>query len=227
MPARTAIEDALKAQGVPFKRSYVDDGRMMVLFDDVDAQLAARDAVNDDLQRTPMFRRWRAPRARRRSSASIGLRPMPLGLDLRGGLYLLYQVDVNGAVDQLLDSYEQDYRRALTADEDRLHRCDPVADDERHRQRRARHLRAGRRSRTRRAMPCRRSSPTSPTRSASGACPLRRCRADRRAGRRAQAQRHPAEHGHAAQPRRRAGRDRARWCSSRAWTGSRCSCPAC
>ena len=40
---------------------------------------------------------------------------MALGLDLRGGLSLLYQVDVNGAVDQLLDSYEQDYRRALTA----------------------------------------------------------------------------------------------------------------
>ncbi len=26
---------------------------------------------------------------------ALGLRPMPLGLDLRGGLYLLYQVDVN------------------------------------------------------------------------------------------------------------------------------------
>jgi preprotein translocase subunit SecD len=39
---------------------------------------------------------------------------MSLGLDLRGGLSLLYQVDVNGAVDQLLDSYEQDFRRALT-----------------------------------------------------------------------------------------------------------------
>ena len=46
---------------------------------------------------------------------AIGLRPMALGLDLRGGLSLLYQVDVNGAVDQLLDSYEQDFRRALTA----------------------------------------------------------------------------------------------------------------
>ena len=40
---------------------------------------------------------------------------MPLGLDLRGGLYLLYQVDVNGAVAQLLESYEQDFRRALAS----------------------------------------------------------------------------------------------------------------
>jgi preprotein translocase subunit SecD len=36
-----------------------------------------------------------------------------LGLDLRGGLYLLYQVDLNGAVSQLLDSYEQSFRHAL------------------------------------------------------------------------------------------------------------------
>ncbi len=38
------------------------------------------------------------------------------GPGLRGGLYLLYQVDVNGAVRLLLESYEQDYRRALTTE---------------------------------------------------------------------------------------------------------------
>ena len=40
---------------------------------------------------------------------------MPLGLDLRGGLYLLYQVDVNAAVSQALEGYAQDARRALAA----------------------------------------------------------------------------------------------------------------
>ena len=40
---------------------------------------------------------------------------MPLGLDLRGGLYLLYQVDVNAAVGQALEGYAQDARRALAA----------------------------------------------------------------------------------------------------------------
>jgi preprotein translocase subunit SecD len=38
-----------------------------------------------------------------------------LGLDLRGGLYLLYQVDVNSAVAQALEGYAQDARRALTS----------------------------------------------------------------------------------------------------------------
>ena len=40
---------------------------------------------------------------------------MALGLDLRGGLYLLYQVDVNSAVNQALEGYAQDARRALSA----------------------------------------------------------------------------------------------------------------
>jgi preprotein translocase subunit SecD len=53
-----------------------------------------------------------APRTPRFLRA-LGLRPMNLGLDLRGGLYLLYQVDVEGAVRQLLERLEQDFRRTL------------------------------------------------------------------------------------------------------------------
>ena len=44
---------------------------------------------------------------------AIGLSPLKLGLDLRGGVYLVYQVDVAGAVKQLLDHREQDFRASL------------------------------------------------------------------------------------------------------------------
>ncbi len=43
----------------------------------------------------------------------LGLQPVKLGLDLRGGVYLVYQVDVQGAVKQLLDRHEQDFRASL------------------------------------------------------------------------------------------------------------------
>jgi preprotein translocase subunit SecD len=112
--ARTTIEAALKAKGVVAKRAYLDGGRVMLLFDDVNAQLAARDAVNETQSASYVSALARAPRAPE-VFRKIGLRPMPLGLDLRGGLYLLYQVDVVGAVDKLIDSYEQDYRRVLVA----------------------------------------------------------------------------------------------------------------
>ena len=112
--ARLAVEDFLTKHQVVFIRSYVDDGRLMVRFGSVAQQLQARDAVNEGLASpyvSALTRASRAPEFVR----SLGLRPMPLGLDLRGGLHLLYQVDVNGAVGQLLDSYEQDFRRGLAA----------------------------------------------------------------------------------------------------------------
>ena len=44
---------------------------------------------------------------------ALGLKPMSLGLDLRGGVYFLYEVDVKGAVTQLLAGMERDYRPLL------------------------------------------------------------------------------------------------------------------
>jgi preprotein translocase subunit SecD len=126
---RVAVEAVLKKHDVPFKRSYVDTGRVMVLFSDPNSRLRARDAVNDDLAATHVSALMRASRAPA-FFRTIGLRPMALGLDLRGGLSLLYQVDVNGAVDQLLDSYEQDFRRALTTDNINLSDASRVLGDD-------------------------------------------------------------------------------------------------
>ena len=110
------IEKFLTDKKVHFERSYVDKGRLMVRFATVPDQLAARDAVdgNDNYQNTYITALSFAPRTPEFLRA-LGLRPMPLGLDLRGGLYLLFQVDVNSAVSQALEGYAQDARRALSA----------------------------------------------------------------------------------------------------------------
>ena len=86
----------------------------MVRFTDVADQLAASDAVNEHYKDTYITALSFAPRTPE-FLRSLGLRPMALGLDLRGGLYLLYQVDVNSAVNQALEGYAQDARRALAA----------------------------------------------------------------------------------------------------------------
>ena len=112
--AAASIESYLKDKAVSVEKSYIDNGRLMLRFANVPEQLKARDAVNDrfkDEYVTALSFASRAPAF----FAKIGLRPMPLGLDLRGGLYLLYQVDINGAVSQLLDGYAQDARRTLAA----------------------------------------------------------------------------------------------------------------
>ena len=102
----------LADRGVAVSRNYEDQGRLMLHFDSVAQQLKARDAVNETYGKdyaTALSFASRAPDWLR----AVGLRPMPLGLDLRGGLHLLYQVDVDGAVSQLLEVYEHDVRRAL------------------------------------------------------------------------------------------------------------------
>jgi preprotein translocase subunit SecD len=106
------VEGYLRSRGVRFEKSYIDNGRLMVRFANVPDQLAARDAVNDHFADTYITALSFAPRTPEFLRA-LGLRPMPLGLDLRGGLYLLYQVDVNAAVAQALDGYVQDARKAL------------------------------------------------------------------------------------------------------------------
>ena len=112
--AQKEVGDFLTQRGIHFARTYIDNGRLMVRFANVPQQLAARDAVNDQYAQTYITALSFAPRTPEALRA-LGLRPMPLGLDLRGGLYLLYQVDVNAAVQQALEGYAQDARRALAA----------------------------------------------------------------------------------------------------------------
>src|SRR5450755_319376 len=110
--AEQAVEKFLTEQKVGYSKTYIDSGRLMIRFPNVVEQLKARDAVADHFAAqylTALSFAPRTPEFMRR----LGLRPMPLGLDLRGGLYLLYQVDINGAVNQLLEGYEQDIRRTL------------------------------------------------------------------------------------------------------------------
>jgi preprotein translocase subunit SecD len=108
------IEKFLTDQKIPYAKSVNEKERLTVQFANVADQLRARDAVsgNESLSKdyaTAMSFISRAPAI----FGKLGLKPMPLGLDLRGGLNLLYQVDTAGAVAQVLDSYEQSVRRAL------------------------------------------------------------------------------------------------------------------
>ena len=111
----TSITDYLRQHGAHPTSSYVDSsGHLMVQFPDVTAQLQGRDIADAKYQGTYISALSLVPKAPAFFRA-LGLKPMPLGLDLSGGLDLLYQVDINSAVQQLLQNYSQDSSRALTA----------------------------------------------------------------------------------------------------------------
>src|SRR5687767_10511279 len=116
-PEQATVEKFFADKKVTYAKSTIEKGRLMIRFANVTDQLRARDAVDADetLKKsyvTAMSFASRAPPI----FAMLGLKPMPFGLDLRGGLSLLYQVDTAGAIAQVLESYEQSMRRALQAD---------------------------------------------------------------------------------------------------------------
>jgi preprotein translocase subunit SecD len=109
---RTDIETLLDSKGVKPTGSFLDQGRLTLRFASKQDQLKARDIIADARPNDftiALSQASRVPDWMR----SLGLSPLKLGLDLRGGVYLVYQVDVAGAVKQQLDHREQDFRSSL------------------------------------------------------------------------------------------------------------------
>jgi preprotein translocase subunit SecD len=109
---RAAVQQILKDKGVTPTGAFLDQGRLTLRFASTQDQLKARDLINEARPNQftiALSKASRVPEWMR----NLGLSPMKLGLDLRGGVYLVYQVDVQGAVKQLLDRHEQDFRASL------------------------------------------------------------------------------------------------------------------
>ena len=106
------FRELLAAQQVTPDAAFVQDGRVVLRFADVPGQLKARDLIEASAPGGYAIATTFASRAPAWARA-VGLKPMSLGLDLRGGIYLVYEVDVEGAVKQTLQRLERDYRLAL------------------------------------------------------------------------------------------------------------------
>jgi preprotein translocase subunit SecD len=109
---RASVESQLAAKGIAPQATFVEGDRLVLRFETVEQQTAARDTINETTPRQYLVALAQAPRMPAWMRA-IGLKPMSLGLDLRGGVHFLYEVDVAGAVKQLLSSMERDYRTLL------------------------------------------------------------------------------------------------------------------
>ena len=109
---RENVELLLKDKGIVPDGAFLDQGRLTLRFTSKQDQLKARDAITDarpDQFTIALSQASRVPEWMR----NLGLNPLKLGLDLRGGVYLVYQVDVQGAVKQDLDRREQDFRASM------------------------------------------------------------------------------------------------------------------
>ncbi len=106
------FEQTLKDKGLSFHASENNGSQVLFRFADTDVQLKASEAlkavVGDKYvvalnlaQSTPQFLR------------ALHANPMYLGLDLRGGVHFLMEVDMNAAKDKAYERYEDEFRDTL------------------------------------------------------------------------------------------------------------------
>jgi preprotein translocase subunit SecD len=106
------VRDTLRENKIVPDGMFLDPTSVKARFDDTDTQLRAKDvlqkALGDDyvvalnlLSDNPGWLK------------AIGALPMYLGLDLRGGVHFLLQVDMKGALQKRMDAYVNDIRSGL------------------------------------------------------------------------------------------------------------------
>ncbi|QJR12164.1 Protein translocase subunit SecD [Usitatibacter rugosus] len=112
-PMKATLDAALKAANVPVLSSELDaNGSAHYRFADTDRQIQGRDAIvaklgqgfvaalNLESNSPPWLH-------------ALGAKPMYLGLDLRGGVHFLLQVDMKKAADKSIERYMGDIRTTL------------------------------------------------------------------------------------------------------------------
>ena len=111
------VEAALKAAAVVPQGVYLDLNSIRVRLADTDTQLRAKDAIEKALNPVPADAAYSVALNLVSNSPNwltgIHALPMYLGLDLRGGVHFLLQVDMRGALTKRLDSVAADLRTLL------------------------------------------------------------------------------------------------------------------
>ncbi len=112
---RDRVVGLLDADRLSYKRTELENGRLLIRFADSELQLKAADILKDRLGRDYVVALNLASAAPGFMRA-LGLNPMYLGLDLRGGVHFLMQVDMDATVKQIEDSYVDEIRSQLRND---------------------------------------------------------------------------------------------------------------
>jgi len=109
------IESEIKKAGVAVKAFEFKDGRILARFNNTDDQLKVADLLRDTLGSNYTVALNLAPTTPRWLRA-LGANAMYLGLDLRGGVHFLLEVDMDAAVKQAEERYTEDLRLALRSE---------------------------------------------------------------------------------------------------------------
>ena len=109
------VSSALDEAGIAYKATDVRAENLIIRFNDEETQLKARAIVEQSLGRNFVVALNLAP-ATPAWLQRLGAEPMFLGLDLRGGVHFLMEVDMDAAIAKAEDRYMSDLRSQLRED---------------------------------------------------------------------------------------------------------------
>ena len=113
------IEDALVDSDIKHKSIGLVNSRILIRFGDSQSQLSSKALLKESLSRNYVVALNLAPSIPQWLS-NIGGKAMSLGLDLRGGVHFLLEVDMDAVIATSIDRYENELRSLLK--KDRLYR---------------------------------------------------------------------------------------------------------
>ncbi|MDP6727833.1 MAG: preprotein translocase subunit SecD, partial [Gammaproteobacteria bacterium] len=113
------IESALADNDIEHKSIGLVNNRILIRFDDSRSQLSSKALLKENLSRNYVVALNLAPSIPQWLS-NIGGKAMSLGLDLRGGVHFLLEVDMDAVIATSMDRYENELRSILK--KDRLYR---------------------------------------------------------------------------------------------------------
>lgn len=124
MSTLDSVTQALDTAHISHQSVSLENGSILVRFKDTDTQLTARDTIRSALGQDKIVALNLAP-ATPTWLQDIGAAPMKLGLDLRGGVHFLMEVDMDAALDKLVGQQEDAFRTELRDDRIRYRAISP------------------------------------------------------------------------------------------------------
>jgi preprotein translocase subunit SecD len=110
--AQQRVLGVLEAAKLTPEVSYLQKDRLVLRFATDAQQTAARDAILKGTSGDYLVALSSVPREPE-LMRKLGFKPMSLGLDLRGGVHFVYEVDIQGALAQAVERMERDARTTL------------------------------------------------------------------------------------------------------------------
>ncbi len=111
------VEEILKAEGIAHQGLFADQNSVRARFGDTETQIKAKDAVeralNPDAENAAYVVALNLISRSPAWLTAMHALPMYLGLDLRGGVHFLLQVDMKGALTKRLDATAADLRSLM------------------------------------------------------------------------------------------------------------------